>query len=172
MLGSMATGFYAVYSLRFLGAQEWNVASFTFVLLASQAAGGLALGALADRIGHRTSMLLGAVAAGTAAVLAIFSTDLVLYHAVFAFTGLSMAASNVSSQTLVFEIAPEEERPTYLGLSSTLLAPFILAAPVAAGLLADSSGLRSVFAAAAVLSGAAVVVYLLRVREPRHAGIT
>ena len=167
MLGAMATGFYAVHALRSLGAQEWNLASFTFALLAAQAAGGLILGTLADRVGHRTSLLLGVAANGAAGLVALVSADLVLYHAAFLFTGISMAANNVSSQTVVMEMAIEEERPTYLGLSSTMQAPFLLVSPFIAGALADSMGLRSVFAAAAVLSALAVGVYALRVEEPR-----
>jgi MFS family permease len=81
-----------------------------------------------------------------------------------------MAANNVSSQPLVLEMAGDEERPTYLGLSSTMLAPFLLVAPFVAGMLADAAGLRSVFAAAALLSGLAAAAYLLRVQEPRRAG--
>ena len=167
MVGTMATGFYAVYAIRSLGAQEWNVASFTFALLAAQAAGGLALGSLSDRVGHRASLLMGIVANAAAALLAMFATDLIIYHAVFLFTGISVAANNVSSQTLVLEMAPEEKRPTYLGLSSSVPAPFILLAPLLAGTLADSMGLRAVFGTAAILSAASALTYLLRVREPR-----
>lgn len=168
MMGTSATGFYAVYAIRFLGAQEWNVASFTFALLAAQAAGGLALGSLSDRVGHRASLLVGIVANASAALVAIFATDLILYHAVFLLTGISVAANNVSSQNLVLELAPEEKRPTYLGLSSSVPAPFILAAPLLAGFLADSLGLRAVFGAAAFLSAASALTYLLRVQEPRR----
>jgi MFS family permease len=168
MIGTMATGFYTVYAIRSLGAQEWNVASFTFALLAAQAAGGLALGSLSDRMGHRASLVVGIVANAAAGMLAITSTNLILYHAVFMLTGISVAANNVSSQTLVLEMAPEQERPTYLGLSSTVVAPFILVAPVLAGTLADSMGLKAVFGAAALLSAASAATYLLRVTEPRR----
>lgn len=168
MLGTMATGFYAVYALRYLGAQEWNVASFTFALLAAQTAGGIALGTVADRVGHRASLLVGIVANAGAALLALSTTDLLLYHAVFLLTGISVAANNVSSQTIVMEMASEAERPTYLGISSTVPAPFILVAPLLAGTLADTMGMVAVFAAAAVLSAVSAVTYLLRVQEPRR----
>ena len=170
MVGTMATGFYAVYAIRFLGAQEWNVASFTFALLAAQAGGGLALGSLSDRVGHRASLMIGIVANAAAGLLAMATSNLILYHAVFLFTGISVAANNVSSQTLVLELAPEEDRPTCLGLSSSVVAPFILLAPFLAGTLADSKGLTWVFGVGALLSALSAGIYLLRVREPRHAG--
>ena len=167
VLGMMATGFYAVHALRALGAEEWNVAGFTFALLAAQAAGGLALGVLADRVGHRASLLAGSLAAAAAAAAALVSGSLVVYHGVFLLLGLSMASTSVSSQTLVLELSRREERPTYLGLASTAQAPFALAAPLLAGFLADSIGLGAVFLAAGLLSGGSALVYLLRVPEPR-----
>lgn len=168
MLAGMATGFYTVHALRSLDAHEWNVASFTFALLAAQAVGGLALGVLADRAGHLSSLVLGVAANGVAGLLAMTSSDVTLYHGVFLFAGISTAAGNVSSQTIVLELAPESERPTYLGLSSTVLAPVILLTPLVAGMLADSIGLRAVFAGTAGLSLLAVLTYVLRVQEPRR----
>lgn len=167
-LGMMSTAFYTVYALRFLDAREWNVAGFTFAMLAAQAVGGLALGLLADRVGHRASLLAGAVAAVSSNVLALVSVDLVLYHGVFLLMGVSLAAINVSSPTLVLELSPVEERPTYLGLASTVQAPFALVSPFLAASLADTVGLAAVFAAAALLGAATAAIYLLRVAEPRQ----
>jgi hypothetical protein len=77
----------------------------------------------------------------------------------------------VSSQTIVLEMASEQERPTYLGISSTMLAPFLLAAPFVAGTLADTAGLPAVFAAAALLSVLAAATYGLKVAEPRSGAL-
>ena len=167
VFGTMAFGFYAVYALRFLEAREWNVAGFTFVLLAAQAAAGLALGALADREGHRASLLVGMIAAASASALAVLAGDLVLYHGVFLLAGVGMAANNISSQNLVLELSGREERPTYLGLASTSQAPFALVAPLLAASLADGIGLPAVFVAAGMASTASAAVYLFRVEEPR-----
>jgi hypothetical protein len=60
------------------------------------------------------------------------------------------------------------ERPTYVGLGNTALAPVFFVMPLAGGLVADAVGLRSVFAIA--LGGALLGTgLLLRVRDPRAA---
>jgi hypothetical protein len=70
---------------------------------------------------------------------------------------------------MLLDFAPRpEERPTYVGLGNTALAPVLCAAPLAAGVMADAFGLRAVFAVA--LGGALLAMGLLcRVREPRGA---
>ncbi len=167
-LGMMSMAFYTVHALRSLGAQEWNVAGFTFAMLAAQAAGGVALGVLADRVGHRASLLVGVAAAFMANVLAILVGDLILFHGVFLLMGLGLAATNVSSLTLVLELAEAEDRPFYLGAATTAQGPFALISPLVAASLADGPGLGAVFAVAALLNGLAVAIYLLRVSEPRR----
>lgn len=169
MMGTMATGFYAVYALRHLGAEEWQVAGFTFAMLAAQSIGGVGLGLLADRVGHRVSLVVGAIAAGAASLLAVSTTDLVLYHTVFVMLGLAAASYNISSQNLVLELAPAEERPIYLGLASTAQAPFLFSAPLLAGFLADCAGFGTLFVVAGLLSLVGAALFILRVEEPRGA---
>lgn len=167
VLAMMVTGFYTVHALRNLGAQEWNVGSFTFAMLGAQAVGALGLGFLADRIGHTVSLTVGSIAAAGAAALALGTGDLVLFHGVFALTGIQLAAATVSAYNLVMELARTEGRPTYVGVASAAQAPFALAAPILGAALADSGGLQAVFAVALALNAASAAVYLLRVADPR-----
>lgn len=166
--GMMAVAFYTIHALRSLGAEEWNVAGFTFALLAAQAGGGILLGVLADRAGHRVSLLLGAVAATFANVLALSIGDLTVYHGVFLLLGLSMASTTVSSLTFVLELAEGEDRPTYVGLATTAQGPFALAGPPIAATLAAWQGLDAVFAASGLMGIAAAAIYLVKVDEPRR----
>ncbi len=168
-LGMMSMAFYTVHALRSLDAQEWNVAGFTFAMLAAQAAGGVALGVLADHVGHRASLLVGALAASAANALALAAGDLLLFHGAFLLMGLSVAATNVSSLTLVLELAEADERPLYLGVATAAQGPFALFSPLLAAGLADALGLGAIFAVAGLLNGLSVALYLWRVEEPRHA---
>jgi MFS family permease len=82
-----------------------------------------------------------------------------------------MAAIHVSARTILLELAADEgERPTYIGLANTALAPLNFAGPLAAGLIADRLGFSAVFALAALFGALGVGLLLLRVREPRWAG--
>ena len=168
-IGSMAGVFYTVYALRTWQAPEWWVATFTSVLLAGQMAGNLAFGLVADRAGHRLVLIAGAVAGVGANALALAAPSIGVFAGVFALSGIQIAAVSVSGMNVLLEFAPSpDERPTYVGLGSTLLAPAMFAAPLTAALLADARGFPWVFAAAGLGGALSAGLLITRVREPRH----
>lgn len=169
VIGMMAGGFYTVYALRALGAESWQVGVFTAVLLGGQIVGNVALGWLADRTGHRLVIMIGVAATVTANAVALAGPSLPLFSVVFALSGVHVAAINVSSLNVLLEFAPGmEERPTYVGLGTTSLAPVAFAAPLLAGLMVDAVGFESVFGLAALFGLVGLSLLLTRVRDPRH----
>ncbi|MBI2155147.1 MAG: MFS transporter [Candidatus Rokubacteria bacterium] len=169
VIGMMASGFYTVYALRTLGAASWHVGVFTTVFLAGQIAGNVVFGGLADRAGHRLVIMIGVAATVTANVVALAGPSLPLFSVVFALSGVHVAAINVSSLNVLLEFAPGmEERPTYVGLGTTSLAPLAFAAPLLAGLMVDALGFESVFGLAALFGLVGLSLLLTRVRDPRH----
>ena len=64
-----------------------------------------------------------------------------------------------------------EERPTYVGLGTTLLAPVAFAAPIGAGFLVDAVGMRPMFLAAAAAGALALGVLLTCTEDPRRARV-
>ncbi len=68
---------------------------------------------------------------------------------------------------LTVEFGPPEERPYYIGLINTLIAPATLLAPLIGGWLADNVGYRSTFMIALV-SGVITALVMISVREPRQ----
>ena len=168
-IGAMAGVFYTVYALRIWAAPDWWVATFTSVLLAGQIAGNLVFGVLADRVGHRLVLIAGAAAGVTANLMALGAPSIGAFAAVFALSGLQMAAVSVSGLNVMLEFAPTaDERPTYVGLGTTLLAPVVFAAPLAAGLMVDAAGFPWVFAAAGMGGLVSTALLIARVRDPRH----
>jgi MFS family permease len=169
ILGAMATAFYTVYALRAYGADERWVGAFTGMLFAGQMLGTLVFGWVADHAGHRVVIVLGVAAMAAANVLALGAGGVPAFAIVFALAGLQQAAVNVSNLNILMDFAPTEgERPTYVGLGTTLVAPVTFLAPLGAGALADALGFGSVFVAAAAFGLLALGVLLGRVREPRR----
>ncbi len=167
--GMMSAGFYAVYALRDLGVPEWRVGVFTTAFFVGQTGGNLVLGWLADRHGHRLVIIWGIAATVVANVVALGSPSPGLFALVFALSGVQYSAITVSWLNVLLEFAPSAaERPTYVGLGSTGLAPAAFAAPLVAGAMADALGFRSVFVAALVFGLIALALLLARVRDPRH----
>lgn len=170
LIGTMAAAFYTVHALWTWAPPVAQIGVFTGLYIAGQLAGNLAFGWLADRVGHRVVIVAGVAAALAASLAALGATTLTVFSMVFVLTGLQVASVNVSNLSVLLEFAPRpEERPTYVGLGTTLLAPFAFAAPIAAGLLVDAVGMRTMFLAAAVGAGLALGVLLGCVRDPRHA---
>jgi MFS family permease len=170
-LGTMANGFYTVYALRAWQAAEWQVGLFTTLFLAGQVIGNLGMGWLADRAGHRLVLVLGVGALAVGNLVALRAVSAETLGPVFVLTGIHMAAIHVSARTILLELAADEgERPTYIGLANTALAPLNFAGPLAAGLIADRLGFSAVFALAALFGALGVGLLLSRVREPRWAG--
>ena len=107
--------------------------------------------------------------------LALGAPSLGVFGAVFVLTGVQGAAISISNLSVLLEFAPvPEERPTYVGLGTTLMAPVALGAPLAAGLLADAFGFATVFALAAAAGTVALALLVSLVRDPRgvRSGLT
>jgi MFS family permease len=169
LLSGMGAAFYTVYALSAHGASVRHVGYFTTALYAGQIAGTLAFGWLADRAGHRVVIVIGVATLALANAAALAVPDVLWFNAVFVLNGLTQGSINVSNMNILLEFAPTtEERPTYVGLGNTLAAPFAFAAPLIAGIIADGIGFTAVFVASIVAGLAAVLLMLLRVREPRQ----
>jgi MFS family permease len=88
---------------------------------------------------------------------------------VFVLAGVQTAAINVSAMNVLLEFAPTpEERPTYIGLGTTSMAPVAFASPLLAGLLADALGFRVVFMVALVTGLTGLALLAAFVRDPRR----
>ncbi|MGH7277744.1 MAG: MFS transporter, partial [Candidatus Rokuibacteriota bacterium] len=169
VVGTMAAGFYTVHALEHLGAPAWRVGVFTSVLLAGQTVGNVALGWLADRAGHRLVLIVGAAASVGGNVLALGAPSLDVFVAVFALVGMQFAAVNVSAMNVMLEFAPVvEERPTYIGLGNTAVAPLTFAAPLAGGLVAGGLGFPALFILAGLFGAAGLGLLLACVHDPRR----
>jgi MFS family permease len=168
--GVMGSGFYTVYALRAWEAPPAQVGVFTALFVLGHALGTLSLGWVADHAGHRLVLLTGAVATVTANVVALSATSLGAFEPVFVLSGVHTAVVNVSGLNVLLEFAPTpDERPTYVGLGSTLMAPVAFATPLLAGLTADALGFRAVFVVALLASLVGLVMLATLVHDPRRA---
>jgi MFS family permease len=168
-VGAMASGFFAVFALNAWEASDRWAAVYTAAFLAGQIVANLALGWLADLAGHRLVLLIGATAMLGANVAALLAASLPAFGVVLALSGIYQAAVSLSGHNVLIEFAPTPgERPTYVGLGTTAQAPVTVAAPLAAGVLADGLGFPLVFGLAAAGSLAGLVLLGAFVRDPRH----
>ena len=103
-----------------------------------------------------------------AAGLAAASRSPVGLWLAFALLGASLSAETVSRMNIILEFCAPVDRPTYIGLTNTLLAPGMLS-PLIGGWLATWAGYRWMFAVAVVFSLLGGILLAFWVREPRGA---
>lgn len=164
--GQMASGFYAAYALKELGASDSQVGVFTSIVLAAQTLGNFGLGWLADRHGHRLVLAIGALGNLVGAAAALAAGSVAPLYVSFVGMATSMAATNVSGMSIGMDMGPPAERPTYVAIVNSSTAPFQLIAPLLGGLLADAYGYSAPFGASIVLSAIGAAALLLWVRDP------
>jgi MFS family permease len=98
------------------------------------------IGALADRIGSRRLLLIGAVTATAALVLPYFVREIGALYAAAALSGLSIAFYHVTLQNLVGTLSPPERRARNFSNFSLVGATTNFVGPLMAGLSIDHLG--------------------------------
>src|SRR5436190_3155963 len=102
--------------------------------------------------------------AAASAWLAVSQTWLII---TFILVGVYAAGDGVSAFNIILEFCAPEDRPTYIGLTSTLLAPILTVAPLIGGWLAVTVGYRGLFLTALAIGSLGCLLMLFWVREPR-----
>jgi MFS family permease len=167
-LGTMAGGFFLVYGTRRFGIGGAEVGLLTGVLIGAQAVLNPVWGMLGDRRGHKTALVAGGLALGLAAAVAWLGPSWPWLVLAFGLLGASLATETASFLTILPEFCAEADRPMYIGLTNTLLAPISSLAPLIGGALAAALGYQPMFALAALVGVVGASLLALWVREPRH----
>ncbi|MEP7290605.1 MAG: MFS transporter [Chloroflexota bacterium] len=167
-VASVGVAFYTVYAVRRFNMDAATAGLMTGVLLIAQVVANPFFGWLGDRYSHRLMFGFGVLLAGAAALLALFAPSLEWFYLVFALAGIANSGLWPTINALTVEFGSTEERPYYIGLANTLVAPATLLAPIIGGVLADSVGYGATFAVAAVCAVLTAVIMVFILREPRH----
>jgi MFS family permease len=168
IFGSMATGFFILFGIQRFQLEGATVGVLTGVLVAGQLVMNLVWGILGDRFGHKLVLAGSSLATALAALTALFFCfSPVWLGLVFVLLAAGMSGEVVSGSTITMEFCSPEERPTYVGMAGTILAPAKTLAPLLGSALAVLLGFDGLFAvtAAAALAGTVLLGFWLK--EPR-----
>lgn len=155
----MASAFYTVYAVQHYKASESAVGIMASVLAGVQILANPIMGRLGDRIGHRPVMAFGVAAAGLSALLAWLAPAAGWFYLVFILTGIAAVAMWTIAMAMTLEFGNEAERPAYVGMANTLIAPFTFICPLLGGWLADAAGYPAAFIAS--IAGSAVTLLMI-----------
>ena len=168
---TMGFSFYIIYALREFNMTEVIAGYLTATLTISQTIANIGMGWIGDRSGHRTMLILGAMAAFLSALLAWNATSIAWFYPIFILTGIANVSIWTIGMTMTVNFGSEADRPIYIGLSQTLTAPATIIAPILGGWIADSAGFIPTFTISTILSLVMAGILIFLVKDPRKSKI-
>jgi MFS family permease len=166
--GAMAGGFLLVYAIERWSLSDGKAATFNIILMVGTSAANLFLGFLADRRGHKVVLEISILFNIISFILALLASSPAWFYVIFALRGMNMAGNFISGLSLPLEFSEPQDRPTYIGLASTLPGIAGTVAPLLAGGLAGFIGYPLLFAITAVIAIISYGMMKWMVRDPRH----
>ncbi len=149
-IGTVGFAFYTVYVVRFYGVNEAMAGVLAAILYISQTIFNPIMGWLGDHWSHRGVMALGMVAAAGSAGIFIWAPSMGWFYLAYALEGIAYVGVWTIALAMIQELGEPHEKPSYIGLANTLIAPTALIIPLLAGWLADSVGYQATFLVTAI----------------------
>jgi MFS family permease len=169
---TMGFSFYIVYGLLHFGMSDLTAGFLTAALTISSTIANAVMGWLGDRLGHRAMLIAGSVSVALSSLIAWGAPSIGWLYPVFILNGLANVAIWTIGMAITVEFGNEENRPTYIGLSNTLVAPFTIIAPLIGGVIAETAGFQTTFMVSAIGGVVTAVLLFWLVRDPRPRGAT
>jgi MFS family permease len=166
---TMAFGFYILYGLRRFDMSDITAGYLTAALTVTATFANAAMGWLGDKWGHRSMLILGAVAATGSTALAWLAPSLDWMYPVFILSGVANVAIWTIGITFTVGFGTEAERPTYIGLSNTLITPATILAPIIGGWMVDHVSFETTFGASTIIGIVTACILIFIVKDPGKA---
>ncbi len=129
-----------------LGAGEHLIGTATFVIALTAASVRIPGGALSDRFGRRTIMLIGAGLGILAAAVYVLSHTFTVFIVARLLSGMSLALFTTTGKALVADLSPADRRGEALGLSNAAFSIAIIISPLLGEWIKNEFGFRAAFA--------------------------
>jgi len=167
-LGNMALSFYIVYAVRELGMDEITAGIMTGILLISQVGSGIMLGWIADKWGRRLVLIFGAALTTLSSILAILTSNINWFYVIFPLAGIGNSVYWTVGMAFTMDFGTDEERPTYVGMANSFIAPAAILAPLFGGWIADISNFKTTFIISAIASAIVMGIITFGVKNSNH----
>lgn len=165
--GTMGYAFFTVYAVGEHGVSELEIGWMTGMLLGTQIIANPILGWIGDHWSNRGVMEIGLGAAFLCALLVWWAPSSAWFYLVFFLAGISLVAIWTIWLAIIPQFGTEAERPVYIGLANTLVAPATILAPFLGGWLADQAGFSATFLASAVGCLVSLAILHFMVMDPK-----
>ena len=162
-------GFVPVYAAE-IGASSSELGLITMINLGFSTAGALGAVWFWERLGYRTTIILGAIISGVSLLVIPFISEVPVLMAVQISFGMGSGVLMTTLMALSIRDVPREQQATAMGVYQAVYAVGMLAGPLVSGFLGAGLGLSTVFFAAASPSLAIVIMAFLPIFS-KHSAI-
>jgi MFS family permease len=164
--GTMAFSFYTVFAVSRLMAGAYAVGVLTSVLMLAQVIFNPLLGWVADHWSRKGVLEIGALAIFLSAMIARLAPSVAWLYPAVILAAVANTAFWTITMAMTLQFGQDHERPTYVGMANTLVAPATMIAPLVGGWLADARGYPATFLVAALAGLVSVAVFHFFVQDP------
>lgn len=168
-LSLTVVAFLTIFAIRRFNMSPESVAIMTSVLLLSNTLSSSLIGLIGDRWGHRRVLIAANLLTVLAIAIALAAPDASWFYLVFALTGFVNATQWTSIMSITVQFCSVAERPFYIGMANTLIAPVTVFAPIIGGWLVDAVSFELTFAIFALAGLLSICVFVIPMEEPRGA---
>ena len=166
-LSVMGFSFYIVYAKFNFDMTQTQAGLLTGVLTIGQIVANPVMGWIGDKTSHTLVMKIGAIAAAASALIAWWAPHLGWFVLVFILASIANVALWTIGLAISLQFGQEQDRPVYIGLANTLVAPFTIFAPILGGWLADTFSYPTAFIASSICAVATAIVLHFFLNDPR-----
>lgn len=146
-----------------LGVGEHLIGTATFIIALTAAIARIPGGALSDRFGRRTIMLVGAGLGVLAAAVYFLSHSFPVFLVARLLSGISLALFTTTGKALVADLSPPTRRGEALGLSNAAFSLAIIASPLLGEWITQTFSFRATFA---VSGGLTLLTFVITMGLP------
>lgn len=162
-----AISFYTIYGIRRFEMSPELAGVLTSVLLVANTLSSSVIGWLGDRWGHRRVLITANLLTVLAIAIALSATEVSWFYAVFALTGFVNSAQWSTIMTITVQFGSVAERPYYIGMANSFIAPVTIFAPVFGGWLVDAVNFELTFGIFALAGLLSILVYIIPMEDPQ-----
>ncbi len=168
IIGTMGSGFYAVYAIQHFGLSASVVGVYTAIMAGTQALLNPLVGYLGDLKGHKPILLFAMLSEAVSAFVALVTPWAWGFYVVYFAVGLAFTGFMVAGLSLPLEFGHGGERTATISVTNTLNGVFFGIAPLLGGFIAQWVGYGALFLLSTVFAVAGYLVLQFKMSDPRH----
>jgi MFS family permease len=166
--GIMGSSFYFVHLSQNLGTSDLDTGIHTSVFMVSSFLMNILLGWLSDRWSRLGVLSLGGLAMVASGLVASLARTAAWFFLANILASVALTCIWTVMMAATIQYSSDEQRPLYIGMATTLIAPATILAPLAGGWLANMAGYPITFAVSSAFGLATFIVWRFYVHPPQN----